>query len=378
MPTLPSIAHLSPRSRKPAPKPAPEYDRRERSIWIGIVCTVLFHLLFFSLAPLFPTDKLVGTHSNLEALKARKTKTFDFQLVNPPEPPKPANPFKFVETNPDAPTNEPDKTNNFSNRNQQSAQAEAAKEKDPENRPSVKGQDTIKNDSAIVTGEHAQPQQGAAATPVTSPTPAEQPQHAQQARAEQIPLPGFDKTTGKSDDGIGTNLASPKSPSNQADQLVEGSKDSKSPTGEITAARESTSKPQPKPRPRLSANRSTILENRITGTPNVGILGIDARWSEYGEYMNELVEIIDQTWHGLVENSSVAPKPGTHVIVTFRLNSDGEVRIQSIEKSEGNVALATSQCTTAITTRQPYRKWTEQMIAVLGKEQSITFGFYYY
>ncbi len=376
---MPTIAHLSPRSRIPARKPAPEDDRPGRSVWIGVVCTVLFHVLLFTLAPLLPTDRLVGSHSNLDAVLARKTKTFDFQLANPTPPPPPANPFKFVETNPDAPANEPDKTNNFSNRNQQSAQAEAAKEKDAENRPSVKGQDTIKNDSAIVSGEHAQPQQGAAVTPHPAPTPAEQQQNAQQARAEQIPLQGFDKTTGQSEDGIGTNDSRNKSASTNADRLLEGSRESKNESGALTAQKEhQTNKPQPKPRPRLTSARSTVLENRIAGTPNVGVLGIDARWSEYGEYMNELVEIIDQTWHGLVESSSIQPKPGTHVIVTFRLNSDGEVRIQSIEKSEGPDALATGQCTTAITVRQPYRKWTEQMIAVLGKEQAITFGFYYY
>ena len=34
-------------------------------------------------------------------------------------------------------------------------------------------------------------------------------------------------------------------------------------------------------------------------------------------------------------------------------------------------------CQNAITYPQPYRKWTDQMIAVLGDSQEITFGFYY-
>ncbi|MFI5335165.1 MAG: hypothetical protein ACHQ5A_00135 [Opitutales bacterium] len=378
MPPVPTIAHLSPRSRTKAPQRSPEQDRPGRSIWIGLGCTLLFHILLFTLAPMFPTEKLVGTHSNVRTIMSRRNKSFDFQLANPPPPPQPANPFKFVETNPDAPTNEPDKTNNFSNRNQQSAQAEAAKEKDAENRPSIKGQDQIKNDSAIVSGDHAQPQQGAAVTASSSQTPAEQQQNAQQARAEQVPDQGFDKTEGKSEDGVRTNISRNKSASTHADQLVEGSKDSKSQTGELTASTAHTNRPQPKPRPRLSAPRSTILENRITGTPNVGVLGCDARWSEYGEYMNELIGIIDAEWHSIVEASSISPKPGTHVIVTFRLNSDGEVRIQSIEKSEETAVLAAGQCTSAITVRQPYRKWTDQMISVLGKDQAITFGFYYY
>jgi hypothetical protein len=363
--------------RPRAAKPSPVEERTDRSIWIGLLCTILFHILLFTLAPLFPKESFVGSHSNLQTVLARKNKTFDFQLVNPPAPPAPPpNPFKFVETNPEAPANEPDKTNNFSNRNQQSAQAEAAKEKDAENRPSVKGQDEVKNDSAIVSGEHAQPQQGAAVTPSAAQTPAEQQQNAQQARAEQVPLEGDEKKLGENKDGIGMNASHNKAATTNADQLVEGSRDSKSPNGALTASPEHTAKPQPKPRPRLTAARSTILTNRIQGTPNVGVLGIDARWSEYGDYMNELIEVIDASWHKIVEGSTVYPKSGTHVIVTFRLNANGEVVVQSVEETAGT--LGVNQCTTAITTPQPYRKWTEQMIAVLGQEQTITFGFYYY
>jgi hypothetical protein len=376
MTSLPPSVQTPPASRTRAAKPSTGLDRTERSIWIGILCTLLFHVLLFTLAPLFPTEKFVGTHSNLKAVMARKNKSFDFQLVNPPPAPvPPANPFKFVETNPEAPANEPDKTSNFSNRNQQSAQSEAAKEKDPENRPSVKGQDEVKNDSAIVSGEHAQPQQGAAVTPSAAQTPAEQ-QNAQQARAEQVPLEGNEDRTGKSEDGVGTKLSHNKAATTNADQLVEGSRDSKNANGALVASPEHSSRPQPKPRPRLSSARSTILTNRISGTPNVGVLGIDARWSEYGDYMNELIEIIDASWHKIVETSSVYPKSGTHVIVTFRLNANGEVVVQSVEETAGT--LGVNQCTTAITTPQPYRKWTEQMVSVLGKEQTITFGFYYY
>lgn len=365
------------RRASPVPPSPEEREPKSRSVAIGIACTLLFHVLLFTLAPLLPVEKLSGTHSNLSAIaRAKRSKSFDFQLVNPPaeKPPPPA--LKFVETNPDAPENTPDQTPNVSNRNQQSAQAEAAKEKDPENRPSVKGRDDIKSD-AIVSGERAQPQPGEAATPVSAQNPAAEAQEQQQARAEQIPLTGFDKKEGQNPDGIGTNIARAKAPATGADQLIEGSRDAKNADGAATATNQtSASRPTPRPRPRLTAARSTVLENRIAGTPNVGILGLDARWSEYGDYMNEFVGIIDAQWHKIVEGSSVYPKSGSHVIVTFKLNSDGEVVVQSFEETAGGVAV--SQSTSAITTRQPYRKWTEQMIAVLGKEQTIKFGFYYY
>jgi hypothetical protein len=64
------------------------------------------------------------------------------------------------------------------------------------------------------------------------------------------------------------------------------------------------------------------------------------------------------------------------VDVTFTLNSKGEVKVTSVENFADD--LAVGQCTSAITNPGPYRKWTEQMISVLGPETSITFGFYYY
>lgn len=361
-------------TQKARPRSVTELEPRERSIVIGIICTIIVHLIILLLAPQVSVDRLSGTHSNLAAVAARKNKVFNFELEPLPPPPKKPDPFKFVETNPDAPANEPDKTNFFSNRNQQSAQREAAKEKDPENRPSITGRDEIKSDSAIVSGDHSQPQQGAAVTPNNSQTQAEQ-QQSQQARAEQIPLSGFEKSEGKSPDGIGSNISHNPAAANGASELVEGAKESKNAEGGLTATTQ-TSKPTPKPRPRLTAARSTVLANRTAGTTNVGVLGQDARWSEYGDYLQELIEVVDREWHGIVEESNLHYRPNSHVTVTFTINPKGEVKVTGVENFADDVCVG--QCESAITNPAPYRKWTEQMIAVLGQEQTLTFGFYYY
>jgi len=349
-------------------------DYTGRSIGIGVACTVLFHLLLLWLSPNFSLNKFSGVHSGISVVKPAQGKTFDFELAPPEEPPK-QDPTKYVDTNPDAPENTPDKTANFSNRNQQSAQKEAAKEKDPENRPSVKGQDEIKNDASIVTGDLSKPQQGAAASPETTKTDEEKQQEEMKARAEKTPLSGFEKTEGKSEEGIATNISKATTPSTNADELVEGAHDAKDPTGGLTALNQAT-KAQPKARPRLTAPRSTILTNRATGTTNIGILGIDARWSEYGEYMNELLEIVQRKWYYILEESKVSSNRGSHVVVTFKINSKGETEIVKVEDSDAG-KLGVSSCTSAITYPQPYRKWTEQMITVLGEEQQITIAFYY-
>lgn len=364
------------KNRRAASPPSAAKDSPNRSIEIGIACTVLFHVLLFWLAPHLTVDRMTGPGAGM-GIKP-KNRDFNFQLA-PGEIPKPQpkkDPSKFVETNPDAPENTPDKTDNFSNRNQQSAQAEAAAEKDPENRPSVKGQDDIKTDN-IVTGEKVPLQ--LSAPPAPSAAEIEEQERAEQkARAEQIPLDGVEKFEGANADGVASNIAKSKSPSNRAKELQEGSRDSQDPTGGLYSINATTAgKPQPKARPRLTPVRPSILSNRITGTANVGVLGLDARWSEYGDYMQEFIDIVDAKWRAINNESAYSPKSGTNVVVTFKLNSRGETEFVAVEETAGKAAVYA--CQAAIEPKGgPYRKWTEQMIAVLGDSQTIVFSFYYY
>ncbi|MBI3884368.1 MAG: hypothetical protein HY302_01360 [Opitutae bacterium] len=354
-----------------------DQDPVGRSVEIGLVCTILFHVLLFWLAPHLTMTKITGTGTGFGVRP--KQRDFNFQLApgDVPKPPPKKDPTKFVETNPDAPENTPDKTDNFSNRNQQSAQTEAAKEKDPENRPSVKGQDEIKSDN-IVTGEKAPMQLGAPPTPAPSEKQ-EQDQAEQKARAQQTPLSGTEKFAGKSADGVASEVAESDSPSNRADRLQLGRRDATDATGGLYSTNAASNRPQPRARPRLTPVRPSILSNRIAGTPNVGIQGIDARWSEYGDYMQEFIDIVDAQWRRINAESAVSPPSGTYVIVTFKLKSNGETEMVSVDDGHANNNKpAVYTCQAAIEARQPYRKWTDQMIAVLGDSQTITFTFYYY
>jgi hypothetical protein len=363
------------RFAEPGARPlAPEKDPSDRSILIGIVATVLFHVLLVILTPRFAFDDFSGVHTGIAIQSKQPGKTFDFQLDDPVQE-KPRNPFQFVETNPDAPANEPDKTDNFSNRNQQAAQQVAPKEIDPLRRPSITdAQDKIKNDTAVVSGDMSPPQVGAAPMPESTQN-AEMDQKEQKLRMEQTPLNGFDKTEGTSEDGIATNVADSKRPSTQAEQSLEGARDGKEADGALVAVT-AAQRAQPKARPRLTPARSTILTNRATGVPNIGIQASDAFQSEYGEYLNELIEIVQRQWYRILEESRVSPPRGSHVIVTFKINSKGETDIVKVEDADAGKQGVFS-CQNAIQARQPYRKWTEQMIALLGEEQTLTFAFYY-
>jgi hypothetical protein len=353
----------------------PTKDPADRSILIGVGATLLFHLLVVLLSPKLSFDDFSGIHSGISVSNVNQGKTFDFELAPLNAPEEKRQPTQFVETNPDAPENEPDKTSNFSNRNQQSAQKEAPKEIDPLNRPSITdAQDKIKNDMSIVSGDLSQPQLGAAARPESAPS--DQPeQNEQHLRMLQAPDAGFEKSEGDSKDGVSSNISQSKLPSTHADQNVEGSPDAKSLDGSMVAVTEAH-KAQPKARPRLTAPRSTILTNRTAGTSNLGIVGMDARWSEYGEYLAELVEIVQLSWYAILDESRSSPPRGSHVVITFKINANGETDIVKVEDSDaGKQGVFT--CQSAIQARQPYRKWSQQMIDVLGEEQELTFAFYY-
>ena len=84
-------------------------EPESRSIIIGIIGTILVHLLLLLIGPtLLRSDK-----AGLAVRPHARPQQFNIQLA--PEmykpPPKPAMPKNFVETNPDAPDNAPDKTN---------------------------------------------------------------------------------------------------------------------------------------------------------------------------------------------------------------------------------------------------------------------------
>ena len=354
---------------------APEQEPSDRSILIGIVGTLLFHLLLAVFSPHFAFDEFSGVHTGIHIPSANRGQTFDFELADPVQAEKERDPFRFVETNPDAPENEPDNTENFSNRNQQSAQLEAPKELDPLRRPSITdAQDKIQNDLSIVTGDMAEPQMGNAARPEREQT-AEVDQEEQRLRMLQSPDAGHEKLTGDDPEGIASNVSTSKSASTHADQQVEGAADSQNPDGGLVAVN-AAQRAQPKARPRLTAPRSTILTNRVTGVTNLGIIGMDARWSEYGEYLQEFIEIVQVSWYRILAESRVSPPRGSSVAVTFKINAQGETDIVKVE-DEGAGRQAVFSCQNAIQARQPYRKWSEQMIAVLGEEQTLTFKFYH-
>jgi hypothetical protein len=351
-------------------------DDDTRSVQIGVVATLLVHLLLLLALP-YLLRRTVESGSVKPA-----DKTFNIELA--PEEPEvplteakpPAKPFKFVEVNPDAPDNPPDQTENFGAQNQQVAQEKPTPDGKSDT-PAVEG-DKQKQSTAIVSGRLQPPEPPSR---LAQPEPAPTPQEAVPApnqKVAQAPIPGFEKVEGEDADSIGSTIAKiPPPGTKRGPEEVDGSPDIR----EVVAfngqvVRIDPRRPQDRERVAQRNARPAFLRDNQLGTQNIGPVAYNAKWSEYGAYLQKLIETVQIQWERLIVQSSVYPPPGTIVRVTFIINDKGD--ITDIAPGDGEAPLqAKRACVSAITARAPYGKWSDDMVAVLGHEQEMTFTFYY-
>ena len=98
---------------------------------------------------------------------------------------KQKDPFKFVETNPEAPENIPDKTNNFAAQNQQAAQEKPTPD-GKSDRPATEGKKDFESNQ-IVSGRLIQPMERVEAAPPPVEAPPVETPPVTAPRAEQTP-----------------------------------------------------------------------------------------------------------------------------------------------------------------------------------------------
>jgi len=364
-------------------------ERREREIAerrpivIGLLGTLIIHLLlglgFWQYPQFFPTPG-----PSAEEIAEQKRNAEEMLINLTPDEPEQRQPFKFVETNPDAPENDPGKTDNYGARNQQAAQPVPGK--DHSDRGQTKGE--LEQSTAIVTGSRAEP--------VQAPPPGaggqNQPQMTATATGPHVktqaetPLPGFEKVIGDNPDGIGTNIGeSPKDAKVETEKAVAGEKDAK-PRPEVAVSGGATAggmagapgRPGPRPRPKLQNVRPAPLANQPLAASNTGVIGVDSRLSAAGVWWQEFIETVDAQWQKIVMNMTSAPPPHSKVMVKFTVNAKGEIRLIDVQGENVAGKAATLACTDAIQAPAPYRPWTPDMIAMFAEEEEVYFTFYYW
>ncbi len=354
---------------------------------VGLIGTVVAHLLLLAIILLLPDD-LMERDSGVTTPVVNSNFEIEVspELVRPVTPAIP--PQRFVEVNPAAPENAPDDTSLYGAQNQQVAQPLPSPQTDSD-APKVEGEG--KNEATALVSGLATPEEQPSASEVLAPafTPREPPSLvpekpiAEQAPAKAVnPLAGGEQLLGDADGGIGTTTTSlpPVAGAEAGENPVKGTAAGRAATGGYFDGTPAIDRARPQERPRLSAaavnaRKTSTIKNEF-GSQNIGAVAYNAKWSAYGEYLQRLIDAVQGQWERLIQRSSFYPASGSTVRVVFKIDASGV--ISEVVRVDGTGAeLARRLCVSAITERAPYGDWTDDMIAVLGREQEITFTFFY-
>ena len=149
-------------------------------------------------------------------------------------------------------------------------------------------------------------------------------------------------------------------------------------TSDDSKERSVTGAEKTRPRPVLQKQqvRPGIFSDNQFRTAKIGPTAVDAKWSNYGVYLQRMIETVQIQWDRILLSSTLYPPQGTTVTVSFKIDSNGKITSIVAAKSTSNDQ-GKEACISAIMARSPYGKWSEDMVAVLGESQDITFTFYY-
>ena len=300
----------------------PEESIDQRSAAIAVAVSLGLHLLLFWVVP-DTFHKVVAFVRPVEVLTA-PVKIDEARL-----PPK----LRFIETNPLANQAVPKTTPFTSSRNQTAAQP--VPEKMPTNSPLPKSEGTSEQ-LRIAQGKPRTIDQSQSA-------PATQPSISMAAPAKATPPPG-----------PGKSAAQP--PPTAVPVPVAANPD----------------------RPRASVPSGTygLLLRRPVGVNRAGTIAIDARFSNYGDYTQRMLEAIQSSWWSIIERSRFEGVSRGNVIVRFRLHRDGTVTDAQVLGSEVTRVM-TLACKDAVMAPAPYDIWRADMVAMYGESDTVTINFIY-
>jgi outer membrane biosynthesis protein TonB len=298
----------------------PEESIELRSAALAVAVSLALHLLLLWALP-DTFHKVVAFVRPVEVLTA-PVKIDEARL-----PPK----LRFIETNPLANQAVPKTTPFTSSRNQTAAQP--VPEKMPTNSPLPKSEGTS-DQLRIAQGKPRTIDQSQAA-------PAPQPSISMAAPAKATPPPGPGKSAAKPSPAPVPVAANPD-------------------------------------RPRASVPSGTygLLLRRPVGVSRAGSIAVDARFSNYGDYTQRMMEAIQSSWWSIIERSRFEGVTRGRVTVSFRLHRDGTVTDAKVLGTEVTRVM-TLACKDAVMAPAPYDIWRADMVAMYGESDTVTINFIY-
>lgn len=347
-----------------------------RAIMLALVATLLFHATLLLSLP----DKLLQTTGSTSPRPA------SFEIVLDEPEPEPEREPRFVEANPNVPENPPDETDQFSFRDQQAA--DESERPVVDDQPDTGGEEDSQKivESPPLSPEPMEPMPGVigsgeadsqldSSEPATEAEPMEMDADLTmptRARADTFP---FDDPEA---DGDGVRLE-PGEERREGDDEQDGAIPLTRPSETATdpAGQNGDSvRPSPRPRPRLAPDLVEAPLRQSQGAANRrGEIAVDATFSAFGEYQQQLIVAVQRGWFQEIEFFQPLDT-AVWVHIRFVLQSDGNIRDLRVVESTAS-ELAAFLCQAAIEKRAPFRPWTREMVEVFGEEQTLNFRFFY-
>ncbi len=228
------------------------------------------------------------------------------------------------------------------------------------------------------------------AVPKTTPFTSSRNQTAAQPVPEKMPTNSpLPKSEGKSEE---LRIAQGKPRSIDQSQAAPATQPSVSMAAPVKAAPppgpgKSAAQPSPAPvpvaanpdRPRASVPSGTygLLLRRPVGVNRAGSIAVDARFSNYGDYTQRMLEAIQSSWWSIIERSRFESVSRGSVTVRFRLHRDGTVTDAKVLGTEVTRVM-TLACKDAVMAPAPYDIWRADMVAMYGESDTVTINFLYH
>lgn len=131
-----------------------------------------------------------------------------------------------------------------------------------------------------------------------------------------------------------------------------------------------------RPRATIPSGTTGILLKNNVGVNRAGAIAVDAKFSNYGDYSQRMMEAIQSSWWALIDRARFESVSRGSVVVRFNLSRDGSVFNAEILRSDVAQVMALA-CKDAVMAPAPFDHWREDMVALFGNEQTVTITFHY-
>jgi len=357
-------------------------DARD-SRWVTLIAVLATLLVHVGVVLVLP-EELMPLHQGGGDDEQASAEIYEISLVDPVEP-------RFVEANPAAPENEPDRTDQYSYRSQQAADESPLE--DALNQPNVDGEE---DSQKILQGslEQVPPVEPGIYAPNARPGEGEGNEGGKLGNPNELAMPTPTQPL-PAPDFIQQDPVTEAGPGSRSDIVGEAQEvfESADPEAPIEVYRPQPmteqvqqvgdgaggapeAQPTPRARPRLAPELITGPLMRSQGSASRrGSVAIDATFSEFGEYEQQFYAAIQTGWYQEIEFFQPIDI-ATRVQVRFTIHADG--RVEDVKSVQSNASeIATFICETAITKRSPFRPWTQEMVQVFGQQRTLTVVFHY-